>query len=161
MKIAAALALWTLLHAQDDPSRQARELVEKLRSDQIDERDEAARKIKELGKVAIPELEKAAKNPDAEMSERAKLLLRFIEIRERLTPNLLKEIPAAADRLATGDDHAWTRIFLEAVARDQNGVRLHPSLRRPDLESLAAPAVEGAMTADDRKDLCRFIHLWR
>ena len=93
-RIAAAMALFA---AQDDPTKRARELVEKLSSDQVELRDEAVRKLKELGKAAIPELEKAAQGREGEAAARARMILRVFEIRGQLTPTLLRTKPGVED----------------------------------------------------------------
>jgi hypothetical protein len=53
-----------LLVPQSEPARRARELVDNLRSDKTEEREEAARKLRDLGKGALTEIEKAAQDPD-------------------------------------------------------------------------------------------------
>ena len=45
---------------QDGPSNQVRTLIEKLRSDEIGEREEAERELKRLGAAAVPELKGSA-----------------------------------------------------------------------------------------------------
>jgi|ERR1041384_6763196 hypothetical protein len=88
--IFAALALTAVFEPQDDAARQARELTEKLRSDKIEEREDAARRLKILGKAAVPELEKAERGKDIEVSLRAKKILDDILCR---TPEIaLKKI---------------------------------------------------------------------
>jgi tetratricopeptide (TPR) repeat protein len=72
-----SILLWFLaVGSQDDASR----LVEKLRSEKVEEREEATQKLREMGEAVVPELEKAAKGGDAEAASRAKALL------EELTP---------------------------------------------------------------------------
>jgi HEAT repeat protein len=102
---------------QEDTTLRARELVAKLGSDRVEEREEAARKLEDLGSAALPELEKAVRSADVELSERSHLLLKRIRIRLRLTPNLVARIPGIVERLASGDDHAWTAAFLEMADR--------------------------------------------
>src|SRR5579862_5098662 len=97
----AVLALSILVVPQADVARQVRELVEKLRSDQIEERDQASRRLHELGKNALPELEKAARSDDAEIRGRITSVMEEIARQERvqalrpLSPRLtvdLKEV---------------------------------------------------------------------
>jgi peptidyl-prolyl cis-trans isomerase A (cyclophilin A) len=88
-----AFLLLTLLALQDDPARQTADLIEKLRSDDIDVREEAAKKLKAIGKPAIPELEKAAKETDSELAERAKAILKAIAAGE----DPLHDAPAPAE----------------------------------------------------------------
>lgn len=152
--------LSALASTQDDPSKQARDLIEKLRSDRIEDREEATRKLKDLGKLALQELEKAARNPDAEVAGRAKRIAQVIEIREQLTPNLLKILPGLEERLALGDIHTWTAALLEAVEQ-QDGRPRYPTLRREDLEPLAAPAAKGAKRSDEKEAICRAVFSWK
>jgi HEAT repeat protein len=146
------LILYTLLVQQSDPARQARELIEKLRSEKVDERDEAAQKLKEFGKAAIPELEKASKDKDAEVARRAESLLRVIPIREKLTPNLLKTIPGIEDRLVLTDDHTWTLEFLRAT-ENENGASRYPTLGTKDLDCLVSHAIRGWKTDKEMKQV--------
>ena len=81
-----------LFAAQDDPVRRARELVEKLRSDKIEERDEAAKSLKQLGSPAERELEKASTDsPDAEVRSRASEILEAI--RRARTIKVVSSLP--------------------------------------------------------------------
>jgi formylglycine-generating enzyme required for sulfatase activity len=58
--------------------RQARALIEKLRSDDPGEREEANEAIIALGKAAEPELRKAVSDEDAEVAARVRRLLRSL-----------------------------------------------------------------------------------
>ena len=117
--------------------QEARELIEKLRSDQIEERDEAARKLKELGKPALRDLDQATKDKDPEVASRARQLIRVIRGVDQLTPSLTKLFPELEVRLGAGTDQDWTVAFLAA---------LNVGLKKEDLEPLAARAVRGAAT---------------
>lgn len=68
------LVLAVLLQA----NTQADELVEKLRSDSVEERTRAARALEALGAAALPALEKAARDPDAEVAARARVILQSL-----------------------------------------------------------------------------------
>ena len=133
----------TLIAALLLPLQDARELIQKLQSDKAGERDDAGRKLKELGDAAIPELESASKGKDPEVAARARALLRAIEIRRKLTPKLLQAIPGVEDRLAAGQ---WTAVFLKAAA-------LHPSLGTEDVELLAVPALKQALEASEKLEV--------
>ena len=119
----AALLLIVLAGAQEDPAKQARDLIDKLRSGGIEERAQAEEKLKELGQAAVPALKEAIKDPDAEVSARSKYLVRLIEVRERLTFGLRKALPGVDDRLVRGDEHTWTEVFLEAAQPDPQSDR--------------------------------------
>lgn len=58
--------------AQDDVAQ----LVERLRSEKVEEREEASEKLRALGEKAVPLLRKAAASGDAELVLRAEALLR-------------------------------------------------------------------------------------
>ncbi|HLF93229.1 MAG TPA: HEAT repeat domain-containing protein [Planctomycetota bacterium] len=131
---------------QADPAREA---VDRLRSDAVEERDAAARKLKELGKAAVPELEKAAKTADAETAGLARHLIRVIDIADRLSPRLRRVQPGIEERLAAGDDHAWTVAFLDL----DREVFLR-RLRGRDLSPLVPAAFRGAKTAEEKQKLC-------
>lgn len=129
----------------------ARELVERLRSETVEERDEAEKRLKSLGRAAGADLERAARDGDQEVSGRAKRLLRILELRETLPPAFLKEFPGAEERLATGL-HEWTKTFVEAT-RWQETRPAHPALKWKDLDSLAFNAVRGAETGEERNEI--------
>ncbi|HLY10514.1 MAG TPA: peptidylprolyl isomerase [Planctomycetota bacterium] len=76
--LALPLALAGLLEAQEDVARTVRELLRKLRSDQIEERDAAQTKLKEIGEPALPDLIKAAQDEDVDYSSRVRALLKGI-----------------------------------------------------------------------------------
>ena len=88
MRILSPFLLLALAAPQDDAARQVREILEKLRSEKIEVREEAGRRLKELGKVAVPALKKASHGADSELAARARHLLRAIGIRQKLSPRL-------------------------------------------------------------------------
>lgn len=72
------MLILAVLLLQDDAAKQVAEQIEKLRSDQIEERDAAAKKLREIGKPAVEPLKKAASDDDKEFALRAKRLLELI-----------------------------------------------------------------------------------
>jgi len=136
---------------QDD--RSVLELVEKLRSDRIEEREIAEHKLQQLGSKALPALERATRNPDTEMAQRARDVIRTISVIQKLTPTLFKTIPGIAKRLSSDDDHTWTALFLEAI-EEENGKRRYPTLAEPDLLALLEPAVKGSRDQYERIRIC-------
>jgi hypothetical protein len=64
---------------QEDVSRNVLDLLQRLRSDEASERDEAAKKLRGIGKAAIPELEKASKEGDVDLAARARDILKRID----------------------------------------------------------------------------------
>ena len=110
-----SLAVCFLLTAQSETTRQAQNLVEKLRSDKIEEREQAVHKLKQLGKAALPELEKVVEDPDREVAERARHLLRFIGIATRIPPGVAQALPGIEERLDREEGFVWTKLFHLAV----------------------------------------------
>src|SRR5579862_3256120 len=74
--------------AQEDGFGNVSDLIRRLRSDDIVEREDAAKKLRAMGKPAAPELEKAAKEDDLELSARARDILRRIADDTRPRPKL-------------------------------------------------------------------------
>src|SRR5262245_11019265 len=138
------LLLVLLTAAQDD----AAALVERLRSESPVERSEALTKLKGLGEAALPALRAAQSDPDPEVAGHAAFLVRRLDVIQRLSPALREAVPGVEDRLATGDDNAWTRLLQELLARRG---------RKPgrlDLDALAGPALRGARNDEERRQLC-------
>lgn len=77
MILAGVLAV---LASQPAPARGAEELIERLRSESVEERDDAARALRALGKAAAPALRKAAGDPDPEIRGRVRRLLDLIAL---------------------------------------------------------------------------------
>jgi hypothetical protein len=71
-----ALLAAALLLAQDKNTEQ---LIEKLRSDKIEVRNDAARELRNLGEAVVPRLEKAAQDVDSELAGFAKQIIRDIK----------------------------------------------------------------------------------
>ncbi len=156
--IATVLALALALLAQDN----VRDLVEKLGSDSLDEREEAVRRIKLIGKPALPELEKAAKGPDLEAATRAKYLLRLIPIRDKVTPRLLHLMPGVEQRLSLDDPHSWTEVLLEAmqIEMGRRGEREGNLFKPEDLEGVVPLAFRGIRDKSEKDWACSaVVHL--
>ena len=149
------LLLLSLFLLQDDPAA----LIEKLRSDNVEVREAASTRLKELGDAAKPALERAEKDADSEVAARASYLLRFLRLRTELTPALQKAIPDAVDRLA-GNTAAWAEVFLEAAAVEGER-KTHRDITRADLEGLVVPALRGAIARLDKIKVCRMASAWR
>src|SRR5437879_1994780 len=125
------ISLLVLLHCrQDDPSKRAKLLAEKLRSDNVEERDAASRTLKKMGQEAVAALSLLKSDPDVEVAERAHQLLRVLRILDVLSPGILKSMPGVEERLAQGPERVWVDVFLEAAGEDQRGKRTHPELKR-------------------------------
>jgi len=134
---------------QDPSSPDVRELIRELRSTSPQKRDEAFARLRDLGGAAASELEKAARDTDPEVAARARTLLRRLEIRSGLPDRLRQIVPGVEDRLVAGGDRACTELFLELSAPEK-GRRVS----RVVLGYLAAPALRGASTAEERKKIC-------
>ena len=157
--LSTLLLALSLLPAQDDPAKQIHALIEKLRSDSIEGREQATRKLKELGKAAVPELAKAAGNGDAELSSRAARLIRLITLMSKLTPALMQTVPGVEEQLLTENDHAWTEVLLK-LGKDHIGKTIHPNLKSKDLDVLSLRAVRGAATEEEKQEVCGIVGTW-
>ena len=133
-----------------------RKLIEQLSADRIEARAEAFRKLEAIGRPALPELEKAAQDPDGEVSSRAKTLLVRIPIRERLTPALLENVRGIDERLAQGE---WKDVFLELAAdlRQPAERRRFPGVGAEDLSFMAPMAVQRAQTETEKGAVCEAV----
>jgi hypothetical protein len=136
------LAFLLVLPAQADAAK----LVEKLGSDSLEEREEATRALKTLGKPALPALERAAKSPDLEVAARAERLLRVIPFAEHLTDRVLALMPGVEDRLRMGDGHTWTEVYLDSLAIE--------GLSSGDFGAMIAKALDGARSSGEIRRIC-------
>src|SRR5689334_514257 len=134
-----------------------RELVERLRSEKAEERDEATRKLCDLGNAALGELEKASRSGEAEFSQRVLFVRKVIQIRAGLSERLLRAMPNLEFRLASGNKHEWTRALLAALESDAERRPKYPTLRRSDLVGLVKPALQGAETPGEKTQLCEIV----
>ncbi|HKS16513.1 MAG TPA: HEAT repeat domain-containing protein, partial [Planctomycetota bacterium] len=134
------------------PQEDARALIEKLRTGTVEERDAATHRLMGLGEGARAELDKAAQDPNAEFAGVAKRLLFRLELIRTLPARLQEHQPGIADRLAFGQDPAWTTEFQEAESKRTKSGAL-PLLTRAEIEPLAARAVRGASNPEDKYDL--------
>jgi HEAT repeat protein len=140
---------------QDERTRHIEQLIEQLRSARLEERDEASRKLKQIGAEALPLLEKATSDKDSEVAARARILLRFLRINSELSPQIRAAIPDAVERLASGDPEAWTRVFFQVIRLKSKG-RLQ-SIANGDVEYLVPKALRGAQAIGDQLELCKVV----
>ena len=155
MSLAVAALALEFLAPQDDTPQQVRALIERLRSDNVEERDSAYKKLKELGPLAEAALEKAGNDPDKEVAGRARSILRVLHIREILPDAVINKSPGLADRLAGNDAHLWSDVFRQLTGHgggELAGVTIHPKLLVP----LVIPAVRGAVD-DNERDMLALI----
>lgn len=92
------IASWGLVAASCGLASQDRtveQLVERLRSDRVEERREAARELNKLDEAALPALVKATRDPDAEVSRAAQEILG--EIKARAAEKDFRRIEKALD----------------------------------------------------------------
>jgi len=127
-------------------------LIERLKSDSIADREDAANALRSMGSRAAPALSKASAGRDVELAARAKALLRVMEVDGRLTAGLKKAMPELADRLATGEPHAWTEAFIASL-----DTKRHPTLSFADRDCLAGPALAAARDDAETVRLCQAI----
>ena len=142
------------LPTQVEPTQDKFEdLIRKLGDPVVEERETAAQRLKDAGKAALPGLQKATRSTDREIAMRAQSIIQVIEVRERISPRLLKAFPGVDERLAVGGPPAWTRAFLKAI--DLSIEFRNPN--RPldgDLDTLVAEAIRGAKHENGAIDRC-------
>lgn len=141
-----------LSRTAQDPGEAALRLIRDLGSESVDRRDEAGRRLKEMGRPAFPALEKAVRGSDPEAAARAREILEAIVIRERLSPALLVALPGVDDRLARAGKRAWLEAFLEAADTGR-----HPKLKPGDLDALAGPALRAAEGYSEKKGVLQIV----
>lgn len=121
----AILALALVVVQSPDEAR-VRELVEKIRSVGVEDREEASRELRDLGPPAIPWLQKHVSDPDAEVAERVRMLLVAFHWTERLPAGVRRGLPGIEDRMARSR-RGWTEAFFFAL-----GIPHHYRLGRED-----------------------------
>ncbi len=122
-------------------------LLRKLNADRAEERDDAFRRLLDLGESVRKALEEASRAPDVEAAQRAREIVKRLDFRAQLGPKLLKGMPDLDRRLSGGNARAWTEAFLE-LTDQRSGVRRFPDLGTDEFDRLAAAAVRGAMSQD-------------
>lgn len=145
-----------VLLAPQDPSAEVR----RLGSESVEERAAAAERLKGLGDAAVPALEKAARDSDAEVAGRARQILGVLRVRKSLSENILRRFPGIDERIAAEGDAAAYRCFLEA-ARIYGDALTRSGLRHADLELLAPGALRGARDPDETDAVCDRIRTLR
>ena len=78
MKRHITLMLWAFLPQQSDLNDNVHKLIEQLKSDSVEERNEATRRLRKLGSVTVPMLEESMKGADSETKLRISTLLRIL-----------------------------------------------------------------------------------
>lgn len=100
MRIAyVVVAFLSFVGPQDEAAGRVADLIQKLRSDQIEVREAAAQKLRELGKPATEALKTAVRDQDTELSARARAILAAIAddekpLRNPNAPFFRKQAPA-------------------------------------------------------------------
>lgn len=80
-----AMILAALLVQNDEAVQtRAKPLIEKLRSDRIEEREEAHRELRKMGREVLPFLRKLGQDRDLEFASRIQAAIRAIDLREAL-----------------------------------------------------------------------------
>ena len=157
MWILMTLSLALGFCAQDDRGREAHALIEKLRSERIDDRDQASLELRKLGPAAMPELEKAATDPDLEISTRARELLLLIRLKDLFGIDLKDANALRADHLVQWMEKKTGRTILYSpnLGLSNTKIRLQEALLGAGdpyligvdllkLENLALAPLEGA-----------------
>ncbi|MCM8538755.1 MAG: hypothetical protein NE328_00615 [Lentisphaeraceae bacterium] len=100
--------------AQED----VKKLVDQLGASSHDEREEATKKLWELGPKAIPELDKAAKSDDPEVKDRAQKLLQRIKL--GIQPDMAKDAVEKLEKYSNSSKEEKGKMLIE-LSRDNGG----------------------------------------
>ena len=100
--------------AQED----IKKLVDQLGAGSHNEREEATKKLWELGSKAIAELEKAANSDDPEVKDRAKKLLQRIQL--GIQPGMPKEVVEKLEKFSNSNKEEKGKMLIE-LSREKNG----------------------------------------
>jgi len=108
------------LGVQEDPAS----LTQKLRSEKIEEREQATQELKKLGTPALAMLEKLAMDKDIEVATRARTLLRTIRLKEILGVELKDLGNLSALQVVEWMEKKTNRKFLVAENLGLRNIRL-------------------------------------
>jgi len=139
-----------LQEKQDEELRRIGELIRKLGSEVLEEREEATQELRGLVEKAEEQLKQAAESPDAERAVRARELLAGLGARRELTENLLRAVPGLEWRLSAGGG-TWAEVFLELM--DEEGDPTKARITKADLERLGGGALERARTEGEAVEI--------
>lgn len=140
---------------------EVRRVIQKLRSERVEDRESAALALREMGVVAIPQLRLALEDSDPEVSGRAAYLLRAIPVSEALTDNIKRIFPGLVDRLSRGKEWTWTEVFLELSQSDRRGIPEISGVRKRDLGAIVLRALRGAVSVQEKEEALWRVGLWR
>ncbi len=131
---AASLLVLLALGAQDEIGA----LVNELKNGSIEERDAAEEKLLALGIPALPAIRRAAAAADGDTAARLQKVAEILDVRRRLPPEILAEIPGADRNLALGH-LKWADLLRTAVTQnDDRDYRWSPETIRFLLVEAAA-----------------------
>ncbi len=140
------LMLLLLLVLQTGP---ARDLVEKLRSDKVEERDDAARKLKAMGPAAVDELRKVEKEIDL-----AAHLLKVIALALEI-PELTRRFPGWEERLVSMGPAGWIELLRKTTKYVEDEPLIIDTLPLKERNLLVTRALAGARDGNERTDALR------
>lgn len=125
-------------------------LIEKLRSLDIEARERATTRLKELEEKAVPALQKAAEDPDLDFRNRVRFLLRLRSVRQALGTRILKEVPGLDERLAGEAPRVWIDVIREATDTFSERHKRYERLDLEDYDRLLVAALRHVERAADR-----------
>lgn len=140
--------------------KDVQEQIQRLRSESLDEREQATRQLIRMGDSARPVLRRVAQDADAELAVRAAHVLRVIELSGRFRTEFMRSRLSLLEQLASGPGDVWCTAFLDLAAEYRSvDPAAHPEVRN-DLEILVDQALAGARTVGDKIRICRGIGRW-